>query len=461
MFLRFVIRAEEQQVAVGEQREAIAGDALVHLLLNQPVGHQHVLPALVVVENKQRILAVGRIHHALDGHSAFAALELFQLAGRQIIAVGKNQPVILRQQRAGLAERIDALRRLQLLVVDEVTAGGFLVGPDAQENQMADERVSDFRVIHFLEFVIHRLGVNAFAGLRVVLDLYRQVAAHALDEDAVFNRDVRMIAVAERLARGREPAEFILRRKTHAAEIRLRAPIEIAQLPALKRPLDHRDVVHARANLEDHVEVALNQRKFAERRAIIDLVEPLEVSEELLLLEDLQRAFLERAIRLVAMVDGENVFEINFLLQPELHVEAEQKPPAPELHHVARHAVVNGGDAIRLEEFELHVAENFLPPRVEQVHPLAQQRALCLQPLTDDLVRRTAERGRRARCRCGRRSRFSCGRVSHDDVISRRTVEGLGSATGIGMCRSPHPDPLPLGEGETDSALVFSVTLTD
>ena len=77
MLLRLVIGAEEQQISVSKQREAVAGDALFDLLRDQPVGQKRVLAGLPVVEDEERVLAVGRIDDALDGHAAFPALEPF------------------------------------------------------------------------------------------------------------------------------------------------------------------------------------------------------------------------------------------------------------------------------------------------------------------------------------------------------------------------------------------------
>ena len=325
--------------------------------------------------------------------------------------------MVLGQECARLPQRIHAHNRLLLPVEDEITRGGFLVGPDLQQDQMAQNRIGDLRIIHLLVPVLDRLGVKTFARGRVVLDLDGQVTAHALDEDPVGNRDVRMVPVAKRFAIRHQPAELVRRRKTDLPKFALAASVEIAQLPAIEPPLENRDVVHPGPDGKDHVEAALDQREFAEDRLLINIVEPLEVGEELLALQDRQVALLERADRFVPVVNGEDIAQFDLLLQPELHVETKQETPAPQLHHVLGHAVVGRDDAVGLEQLELDVAEDLLTPRIELRHPFPQRRALGLEPLADDLVGGVAE---------GRRGGGPGGRFR---------FRGGGSRSGFGLVR--------------------------
>jgi hypothetical protein len=221
---------------------------------------------IAVVENVERVLAVGRVDDAFEDEVALAAVEALQLAGREVVAVGKDQAVVLGQQRAGLADRIHAHGGLLLFVEDEIARGGFLVGTHLQHDHVRARRgVGDVGIVDLLVSVVDGLGVDAFAGGGVVLDLEREVAADAVDEDAVLDRDVRVTAVTERLARRRLPAELELRRETFAAKLGFGAAVEVAQLAAVEGPLEDGDVVHAGADLEHDVEVAADEGKLAER----------------------------------------------------------------------------------------------------------------------------------------------------------------------------------------------------
>jgi hypothetical protein len=135
MFLRLVGPAKQQQLPVRKEREPVAHDPFLDPLGDQPVGHQHVLPRLPAVKHVERILPVGRVHHPLEDHPPLAPVKLFQLAGRQVIAVRKDQPVTLGQQGAGLPDGIHPHRRLGFLVEDEITRQRFLVGPDLEQDQ--------------------------------------------------------------------------------------------------------------------------------------------------------------------------------------------------------------------------------------------------------------------------------------------------------------------------------------
>lgn len=78
---------------------------------------------------------------------------------------------------------------------------------------MPDECIVDLGVVEGLIAVHDRLGVNAFATRGVVFDLDRQIAAAALDENTVFDRNMRMQALAMQFAMGPAPLEFVLGRQ--------------------------------------------------------------------------------------------------------------------------------------------------------------------------------------------------------------------------------------------------------
>ena len=68
MFLRLHFGAEQEEVPVREEGEAVAADSFLDLLRDQPVGHQNVFAGQPVVEHVQDILTVRRLHDPLDDH---------------------------------------------------------------------------------------------------------------------------------------------------------------------------------------------------------------------------------------------------------------------------------------------------------------------------------------------------------------------------------------------------------
>jgi hypothetical protein len=95
MLLRFGVAPEEQQVTIGEERKTVARNALLDLLSDQPVGHERVLARRAIVEYEKRVFAVRRVDDALQREIPLLAFEAFQLPRGEVIAVGKDQPVIL------------------------------------------------------------------------------------------------------------------------------------------------------------------------------------------------------------------------------------------------------------------------------------------------------------------------------------------------------------------------------
>jgi hypothetical protein len=165
---------------------------------------------------------------------------------------------------------------------------------------------------------------------------------------------------------------------------------------------------------------------------VVDVIEAFEIGEERLVAEEGEVGFLERAFGGVALVGGEDVGEFDFFFEAELDVEAEEETALAELHHVARHAVVRGRDAVGLEQLRFDGAEDLLPARVEPRHPLAQRGAVRLQTLADDLVGGAAE-GRR---RGGGRRSGGRGRGGHGGGSGRTRSpcsheQGDGAASGV------------------------------
>ncbi len=98
----------------------------------------------------------------------------------------------------------------------------------------------DLCVVERLVTLIDRFGVDAFAGVGVVLDLDRQVAADGFDEDPIFDRDVRVLASLMLIAGRALPLKLVLRRE---AKLRGRCGCRrIPDLVAVDEPLERLDV---------------------------------------------------------------------------------------------------------------------------------------------------------------------------------------------------------------------------
>jgi hypothetical protein len=86
-------------------------------------------------------------------------------------------------------------------------------GPDLQQDDVLVDDVVVLGVVERLVGVLNRFAEDALAALGVVLDLHRQVAADAFDENLVLDRDVRMLAEDVLVAAGARPFEIVLWRE--------------------------------------------------------------------------------------------------------------------------------------------------------------------------------------------------------------------------------------------------------
>ena len=101
-------------------------------------------------------------------------------------------------------------RLLDFVVVDQITRYVFLIRFHFQQDQVANDRVVDFRVIKLLVSVVDWFGIDAFARFCVVFDFDRQVAADCFDKDFVVDRNVWVGAVVVLVTRRSRPTKFVL-----------------------------------------------------------------------------------------------------------------------------------------------------------------------------------------------------------------------------------------------------------
>ena len=111
---------------------------------------------------------------------------------------------------------------------------------------------------------------------------------------------------------------------------------------------------------------------------------------------------------LLELVQAEDVFDDDLLLQSEADVVAEQQATL-DVDDVARDTVVLGTDALIADHDELLTTEDLLSAVVERGGDRSERAGVFFKPRTDDLVVSTLERFFR-----GSFGRFD--RVGHDSV---------------------------------------------
>ena len=116
----------------------MANHRRIDLLLNQVISQQHINPGLLVIEDIQIVFTVGCRQTLLKNHILQLVIKCLVFTRLQVVTIGKNQPVIVREQDTGVFNRINALRLLDLVVVDNVTKLFFLVGSDLQDDDITD-----------------------------------------------------------------------------------------------------------------------------------------------------------------------------------------------------------------------------------------------------------------------------------------------------------------------------------
>jgi hypothetical protein len=324
------LHAEHHQLAVREQRVAVALDRVLHLLADQVVREQHVLALIAAIEHIQHVLAVRRVDAPLELEGERVRAELLRVAGPQVVPAREHHAVVLGQLHAALPDRVDPRHRLGPRVVDEVPPLRLAVRLDLQQHQRAHDAVQDLRVVERLVGVLDRLAVDAEPVLRVVLDLDRQIAADRLDEHQVLDVDVRVLPRDVIVARRGRPREVVRRRP---GELAVAAAVDVAH-PAARQhvPVEDLDVLDRRADLEHREQLVLRGLQAGQPRVLVILVEVRELLHEPLAVEQpgdrtrrrrVDRLALRR--RRVERLRREHVLDRDLFLEPEEHVVAEQQ----------------------------------------------------------------------------------------------------------------------------------------
>jgi hypothetical protein len=138
---------------------------------------------------------------------------------------------------------------LQLRIVNKIPVILLLVRTDFQQNNIANYRVINLRIVERLVFVRHRLGINTAPVFGVILNLDGEVAVDGFHKNLILDADVRVFAAALHVARGALPGKLVLRRK-HVFVVA--AVVDVRERITLQQPLKRLDIVRAFAHPKHH-----------------------------------------------------------------------------------------------------------------------------------------------------------------------------------------------------------------
>ena len=342
-FLGFLSGFEKDHFAVVVNREAVTGDRTFDLFVDQIVLQENIFARDVVVKDVEKIFAVRRAHHAEEFHPFGLDVERLVALVLQEIAAGKNQAVVIRQADRGALNFVHAGRDAEFFVENDVAVLLLLIRQDFQQDNRAENGVKDLRVFQFLQRVVHRLAVNSFAAFGVVFHFDGQIAADGFDEDAVLNRNVRMRAIDEIVARRPRPLEIVLRR---IGEFPFRPIIEIFQAAVLAdQPFERLDF-RAVADMENHQQIRAFAVKRGKPGVFVVGVLIAEIFDELRVVQKVAVHVVETVV--FHLIDAEHVRNLRLFFQAEKDVVAENQAAA-DGDHVAGDAVVLRDDAVGAE----------------------------------------------------------------------------------------------------------------
>ncbi len=386
MFLGLALRFEAQQLTGFKERPAAADQRSTDLLFDQVVLQQHVGAGVSVVEDEQKVLAVGRGNGPLKQHVGQAVVEGFVLTVLQVVAIGEDESVIIGQQYAGILDGIQPHGLLQLFVVDQITILLFLIRLHLQQNDVPDGGILNVGVIQCLVGIIDGFGVNPGAGVCVVFDLDGQVASHGFDEHSFQNGDMGMIAVVMVVSCGASPFEVMLWRKT---KLVIAAIVDIPQRcpvcgGGVYQPFEHLDFTDRPADSEHHVQVRTAECEFGKHRILVVAEQITKIASKVFVVQQLQ-VFGRQGV-VSEGVDGEHICRFGFRLQSEVDVVAEQESLA-DGHHVSRKTVVVGGNPLRTQQSGVDGPEYFSACFVQLIQSGSQFAAGAEQSVANDLIR--------------------------------------------------------------------------
>ena len=384
----------------------MADDRVGDLLADGVVRQQQAAAVRPGVEDVQDVLTVGRAHHPLELEVGDVGVEGPRHPGGQVVAAGEDEPLVVGQALAGLADAVEALDPLGARVEDQVAPRGLVVRQDAQQDQRAHAGVEHRRVGQALQRLVDGLAVDALADFGVVLDLEGQVAADRLHEQLVADGDVRVPTLHVALAGGLHPLEAVCGGEHVVA---FPSVVEVGDLACGRdRPPQDPHVLGTGPGLEHGQQPLLDLAQLEQARVPVVAVELREALLEVLVGEQPGDGVLGRVGELEGVtavlvpVQGEHVGHVRLALHADVDVVAEQDhvpvgvvpDGASDAHDVPGQAVVFGADAFGAEQGELGAAEHLESAVVEFLGPPGQFAGLFAEPGAEHLVGARVQRPR-------------------------------------------------------------------
>lgn len=198
------------------------------------------------------------------------------------VAIREDEPLIVRQGEARGTDSIEPLHLGPLATVDQIAEVSFLIGADFQKNQMVEDRVECFRIIERLIGVVDRFAIDSQSIFGVVLDLDRQVPPNALDEEFVFDGNMRTLTLTVAIARSASPLKRGLRCRL---DLRFASAIDVVKLFFVDGPLKGFEACDRLPGLEDHVQERTGFQETKEGRVLVVAKEFREVPLKLWIFE--------------------------------------------------------------------------------------------------------------------------------------------------------------------------------
>ena len=204
-------------------------------------------------------------------------IKRFVLTRLKVVPVRKNQTVILRQQNACIFNGIQTVRRLCLLIEDEVSKVLFLVGTNLHENEIADRSVENLSVVESLIRILNGFRIDPFAFFGIVFNLDGQITANRFDKDSIVDGNMGMQTGTMKIAMCPDPTVFMLRGKR---DLVVATIVHIGQLIVSDQPLETLDVPGRLAHLKNHEQVGTDNLKFTELRMLVVLIKLAEILDK-------------------------------------------------------------------------------------------------------------------------------------------------------------------------------------
>ncbi len=331
-----------------------AGEGGGDLLADQVVRQEEAAALRLGVEGEEQVLAVGRADRPLEGEAGGVGVEGLHDPGREAVAAGEDDALVVGQPQAGLPDAVEPDDGPGQRVEDEVPDDLFLVRADPDQGEGADDGVGDLGVGEGLQRFGDRLRVDAVGGLGVVLRLDGEHPAGRGDVQASAERDVRVPAGDVVVPGALRPVEVVRGREGVVAL----APGVEEPGPAgrFEGPAQHPQVVRLLPGPEDGEEPVLDAPEPEQPRAPEVAVQRGELADEAGVVQEAGDRVPGQRVQ-VPVVQGEDVGDRRPLTVGGDRATAEEQDVVPDGDDVEEHPGAFGAEPVGAGEGESAGAE--------------------------------------------------------------------------------------------------------